>query len=288
MGNNQSMSVEPADPRYDWCQTNGAVLIASCTAASPSQGVIAREKADDRAKGNLLGTVADVAAMYKYLTDTKRNVDKMFNDVLDVSADDVMNRIKLLFDRGLHSCLLYYSGHGKENEGDWCFQNASGEPEFITLKAILATWNSRAQRFAEQQLIIVADCCYSGRWVEQLKELAVMSPIVRVSMQASCGAHQICKESLEGGVFTIRWLRMHATTYTAHTGVPLKIASPDAGVYFFQPTCYPAAHWLAIAALSLQAENPTTGPCIGWMFPHGSTVAHGIIGIQGWIPSSTQ
>lgn len=70
--------------------------------------------------------------------------------------------------------LLYYSGHGKKGTGDWAFDGGT-----VGLEDILNLFGKAEKRrrisdggYREpanlQKLIIIADCCYSGRWADQL------------------------------------------------------------------------------------------------------------------------
>merc|ERR1712050_391492 len=52
--------------------------------------------------------------------------------------------------------LLYYTGHGRTNTGDWCF--ADGD---VTFNDIVELYEMYNQKWVP---IIYCDCCYSGQW----------------------------------------------------------------------------------------------------------------------------
>jgi hypothetical protein len=178
----------------------GSVLISSSVATSC---VLAAKKTkstteiSSRATSNLHGPVGDVAAMYEFFRTQSVTVDRMFNDVTDPLRNAVMESISALLNSGRQRCFLYYSGHGKIHSGDWCFHE-----EFITLADILTVWRERMCRSDYQMLILIADCCYSGAWVEALHREKVEG----VWMQASAAAHELATDTPKGGAFTLRWI----------------------------------------------------------------------------------
>jgi hypothetical protein len=236
-----------------WWNTNGSVLIASSIASdSSNKEVVAREKADASAAGNLVGTVADINGMYKFHHVTGRKVTAMFVTVKDSSVEKVMAEFHSLFNSGLHSCLLYYSGHGRADKGDWCFQNAAGTYEFISLQMILHAWDQRGIAFPEQQLVIIADCCFSGVWVAELNRLMLSD----VRMQAACGATEKCVDTLDGGLFTTVWLDVQNQFVKQWKKSRAAGWQPLLHHSFwflhnssFRPTCYPM--WTAASVLGV-------------------------------------
>ena len=71
-----------------------------------------------------------------------------------------------------HQTPILYTGHGQESTGDWAVSKcgASGgiEVEAVSLETCLDVWISRAEQARALCLMILADCCYSGKWVKKL------------------------------------------------------------------------------------------------------------------------
>ena len=64
-------------------------------------------------------------------------------------------------------------------------------------------WDAAKTRNPGQKsLLLIADCCYSGSWVDQLKRANVSD----IHMSASCGRNETCQDTFEGGVFTTRFV----------------------------------------------------------------------------------
>lgn len=62
----------------------------------------------------------------------------------------------------LHTALIWYTGHGQQDTGNWCFSD-----DVITFDEIAELY---IQYFEGRLLYIVSDCCYSGQWVRKLEE----------------------------------------------------------------------------------------------------------------------
>lgn len=56
--------------------------------------------------------------------------------------------------------MIWYSGHGQQDTGNWCFSD-----DILTFDEI---WELYMTLFQGQMLCIVTDCCYSGQWVHRL------------------------------------------------------------------------------------------------------------------------
>jgi len=189
------------EPKKAGC---AAILIAS-SAASSAADIIPRDKCDKTEKGNLVGTVSDVAHMQSlFVRSGDIDVVKTFCEIpYNHKKIDVLRSIERMFaDSDRESFILYYSGHGRTLRGDWCFEGAkTGHYEFVTLKEILNLYDQRPGKKANHKLVIIADCCFSGAWVEELKKAKTQG----VVMQASCEAHETCSDGKYGGVFTSQY-----------------------------------------------------------------------------------
>lgn len=81
--------------------------------------------------------------------------------------------------------VLYWCGHGIDNSGNWGF-SYGGE---ITCHDIINAWRSRpvAGEYNDiSSLTIIADTCYSGAWIEELKT----QNIPRLAYQAASRADE--------------------------------------------------------------------------------------------------
>ena len=195
-----------------------ALLIAG--SANAGGNVIPRKKSDKSAKGNLDGTVSDITTMYRTLMKTTGvYIPKLYSDTdpKTTNKEAVLGSIKELFDdKKRKGFILYYSGHGQKDTGNWCFEGKRKIMaddgvikeeyvirEYISLNDIMKLWNNREKNDSfEQWLFIIADCCYSGAWVNILKN--DLKPH-NIQMQAACGHNELSVDSLEGGMFTLQF-----------------------------------------------------------------------------------
>jgi hypothetical protein len=101
--------------------------------------------------------------------------------------------------------VLYFSGHGDDDDGRFCVEKR----EFVTLDDILKVWAASDAYKAERgsKLLIVADSCHSGAMARALKALVGraddrfthLAGVARsVAVQAACGADEYAYD----GVFT--------------------------------------------------------------------------------------
>merc|ERR1712083_27632 len=119
----------------------------------------------------------------------------------------VMNAIKRAFKSKAATIVLYYSGHGWNGTGDWCFEDKHGNvTEKITFEDVLKEW--RALRKFEQHLCICIDACYSGVWAEKSSVLLDDSEW-GMTIQTSCDSSQISMDSKDGGAFTSALVSFH-------------------------------------------------------------------------------
>ena len=63
----------------------------------------------------------------------------------------------------IQTALIWYSGHGGVNTGNWCFKDG-----FISFEDV---FNSYYEHFRGKKLTIVSDCCFAGNWTIQCAEL---------------------------------------------------------------------------------------------------------------------
>jgi hypothetical protein len=63
--------------------------------------------------------------------------------------------------------------------------------------------------YGKGELVLVIDSCFSGKWVDYLKNKTKLNK--RVHIQASCQATEVSEESEDGGEFTEKWIRFNQT-----------------------------------------------------------------------------
>lgn len=184
-----------------------AVLVASSAAADPTRGVHARTRADGPklGDGDLVGTIVDIASVYAYLLSSlKVAIHKMFADVdpENVNSSKVMQALATAFSLGKDFVIVYYSGHGQQATGAWCFEEPGTRAyTFISCTDVTTCWRQRRNARAGQTLYLILDSCFSGHWT--IGAHAEMDVIV----QAACGEEGLAADTTEGGVWTKSWLR---------------------------------------------------------------------------------
>ncbi|UJR15555.1 hypothetical protein I4U23_002494 [Adineta vaga] len=103
---------------------------------------------------------------------------ELINAFFQLDGDDHNRRERRTF-------VLYWAGHGLHNSGDWGF-SIGGE---ITCQDIINAWRSRsvADNYNDMSsLTIIADTCYSGGWIEELRR----ENIPRLAYQAASRADE--------------------------------------------------------------------------------------------------
>jgi len=124
--------------------------------------------------------------------------------------------------------ILLYSGHGSmptnsNQGGNWEFQGG-----VVTLEMVLEIWTSSLAflKHSSTHLGIVIDSCYSGCWVERLKNPDYKT--YRVVIQASTKPHQPSRDTKFGGAFLCSWLKRQL-----HPEIKINLPhSPSVGATF--------------------------------------------------------
>ena len=158
--------------------------------------------------------------MRKCFLDTRYiQVYDVWSQRRDEGKKEMLQAIEKFFQEEYDRYILYYSGHGTK-DGNWAIgrTDRSGKcyEEVVTLENILSLWiksntESQVGCFNRQQrpahLIIIADSCHSGAWVDKINLQLKDDVMTNVSMIASCKATELCTDSPEGGDFTAELLR---------------------------------------------------------------------------------
>lgn len=161
--------------------------------------------------GNLISTIMDISLVRKLFLSKgiKIHAMKMASKETKNTRSDVMSSLESLFDSNYQNCFIFYSGHGGSKSGRWCFEKYSVdktddvEYEWISLSDIMALWNARFIKNSKQQLIIISDSCFSGKWIEE----AIKSKLTGVIIQTSCRPCEVAHDTIDGGLFTKKWVK---------------------------------------------------------------------------------
>ena len=96
------------------------------------------------------------------------------------------------------SYLIYYTGHGKEKNGNWKFPDNT----YMTLQSLLKIWTATTETRSEVNLFLINDSCYSGAWVRILKSHHKNKKHTNVEMVAACGPKDTTDYDKNGSFFT--------------------------------------------------------------------------------------
>lgn len=159
--------------------------------------------------GGLQGTIDDLYMMNHFLKSRDVSIDQMHTLTQGERPgirEIILSQLKNLFDSKRLGFVLYFTGHGSEH-GDWVL----GQQSILTFSDVYDAFVSRccppeAGLRAMQKLLIIADSCCSGRWVQQLeakrRQQGSSPDADRVFVQAACCADQATRDQETGGLFT--------------------------------------------------------------------------------------
>ena len=186
---------------------------------------------------NLRGVSIDHHKITRFLQEDRRI--PIFETVLgqrhvrQTKSDIVELFEKFIFQKTISRFVIYYSGHGGDgyhgtNHGDWCFEEnaATGTSIRISLQDVLTVWDNMRAEFNSDSLsyekrdllFIIADCCQSGGWVDELRSRPYKydpngKKYCDVHMIASCGKFEECYDSKTGGIFTDHYIHSDSSTH---------------------------------------------------------------------------
>jgi len=194
-------------PEFKPQRHGSAVLIASSAAADPRRGVHARHRLGTatKSKGDLAGTIPDIAAAYSILLVCLGiAIRKMFVDVdpETVNRNAVLRSLRKEFDSCKDFVVVYYTGHGQAGTGSWCFEELGTKTlRFISFQDVAEIWHARNNCDASQRLYLVVDACFSGKWA------AAATRDDGIIVRASCGESDLAMEDASGGLWTSAWAK---------------------------------------------------------------------------------
>ena len=99
--------------------------------------------------------------------------------------------------------MIWYTGHGEEGTGNWCFKDG-----VITLEEVFDLYK---EHFRGKLLYLICDCCFAGHWVQRCGETLDSMGI------GACG-HQARQNGILIKVFTAckQDEKAHDTYYTSN------------------------------------------------------------------------
>ena len=120
---------------------------------------------------------------------------KLYNTVKDMylTKSNALNHIKKFFKYckiGDFKPVLYYTGHGESNSGNWCFQGGT-----ISITEIVKMVKTRKC----QMPLIISDTCRSGHWAN----FCLRKGIPGLQCLAACPEYATCVH-IEGKVYVNR------------------------------------------------------------------------------------
>lgn len=88
---------------------------------------------------------------------------------------------------------VYYTGHGEEHTGNWSFPDG-----VVTLQNIVDVFDEDDR----VSLWIYADCCYSGKWCDDLREGKIHAKCeVHYNIYSACKADALATETVFSNLF---------------------------------------------------------------------------------------
>ena len=192
----------------------------------------------DYSKCPLDGVLKDISMMKDFMSNREIPVFEVMlsNQHAKQEKSDILRTFKnFLNQKNARRFVIYYSGHGSNGsfetkKGDWCFETNDENGSriiYIGLQDILDLWDemrtecgSDCYELKDRDLLfIIADCCYSGNWVEEIKERPYKeTPLGEkyrdIHMIASCKRDEPCYYTVaNGGDFTNRYINADSSKH---------------------------------------------------------------------------
>ena len=183
------MAEQKSDDKMLWSY----ILIAGTT-SSPSSISTTDKK---RENGNYLdGISSDLHNMKNHINSQSHlSLDTILQDMKYLSKWTVLDRIRKCAQKTIDNIFIYYTGHGEKNTGNWCFKDG-----VVSLEEVIETVSSVNTKL---RIDIQADCCYSGDWVVELKEIENKYPEQYIYVYAACLPGTVAWDTPNGGMFTL-------------------------------------------------------------------------------------
>jgi len=155
----------------------------------------------DGTRSGLQGVLRDLMLARAFLSKNSYGIFECMHGIR-LFKSEVVGALAMFFNQEHQPkhYVVYFSGHGDKHTGNWIFTD--GELSFNEIYDIFIKYSP-----TESCMSIVADCCHSGAWVEQvLASPASVYDVSRVAVQAACRTSEVCWDTSVGGLFTKSWV----------------------------------------------------------------------------------
>lgn len=212
------LGVDPSNTQLLDLQKDVDAQLASGVATAPTSSALLFAHYDepsnvqrgDTQRPSLVGAESDMPATYAdfelMLGVFRQRLVSIYGRHLERyesgSRDSYLARLRAFFDQEPAQSFyyLYYTGRASADTGDWCICAPR-----LGLDEIVEMWQISAGHAAASRLVIIADCNYSGAWVDRLNREPRFASLRNVAMQAACGADELARTTAAGGLFTTTW-----------------------------------------------------------------------------------
>jgi len=181
--------------------------------AAGGKPVLGADAADDELDG-LLADVIAIRTLFKHLQHHQPGVRVMearsgecfSGGAISVDPRPLIQRWMAAPDVDLF--VLIYSGHGQPGTGDWLVNEIAVRP-----MDVFRMWEfARRLQNDAARLLIVADTCHAGMWLDSLRSLPdyPWNHAKQIAIQSACLSEEKSYElsSKEGSVFLVLWCRL--------------------------------------------------------------------------------
>ena len=169
------------------------VLIAGTTKFA--KGIDASDKLRDH-KGNSAASMQlDIDNMVRTV---KRKpgygvLDSVLHDTDHMDTKTVLDTIKAAAEKAKRGVVLYFTGFGQKDTGNWCFVDG-----VVTLNEVVDTIRRQNKKL---YIDIYCDCSYAGNWAEGVKSYEGKDALIFIYAATVPG--QQAHDSEDGGVYTM-------------------------------------------------------------------------------------
>ncbi|KAL0481148.1 hypothetical protein AKO1_012610 [Acrasis kona] len=132
----------------------------------------------------------DFSQFQKAFIDSKTKLYHCELPKLTPTLDENMYLINKFFSQPAASYVLFWSGHGIPETGDWSIS----EKHSITFQNILEAWYQGVGYPNNKLLLIIVNSCYSGAWISQIKDYmrngGDKASKLKLAIQVGCTAEE--------------------------------------------------------------------------------------------------
>ena len=128
----------------------------------------------------LTGVNYDFANMEKVLKNQLKNSVRDLEMTKSEAKDYILKFFEYCYEYN-YKPMLYYTGHGEKNTGDWCFSDGKIGIEEIFSWCLLG----------KEYPTIISDACYSGNWAINARRKAIKG----FQVLSACGPDEIAQDT---------------------------------------------------------------------------------------------